>query len=88
MTRPRVIQFPHPGFECSRSGRFRYRQAVTRSNTLHEAHPRDEIGVMGWKPEGSIHDRKYLTATGSVLAAVGTPLAQHVQLGFWTAACL
>ncbi len=72
----RLVQFPHPGFEYSPAERVRY-------SLIPGARKSDGTGLMGWKDEGSPHNRKYLRARGAVMRGPDGPIEVDVTLGFW-----
>jgi hypothetical protein len=53
VTRPKVVQFVHPGFEYHKKE--------------HVGPAEQRSGVMPWKDGGSVHDRKFMWHTGSAL---------------------
>ena len=65
----RVIQFPHPGFEYT--------------GARYLGPKKQRTGVMEWKEEGTVHNRKYLVATGTVMDSSSGPERDGVRLGFW-----
>ena len=65
----RVIQFPHPGFQ--------------HTSTRYLGPKKQRTGVMEWKEEGTVHNRKYLVASGSVVDPTTLEYRVGVQLGFW-----
>ena len=69
MTRPKVVQFVHPGFE--------YHQ------TKHIGPRQQRSGVMQWKDGGSIHDRKFMWHTGSAFDPATGEDHANVPLTFW-----
>lgn len=69
MTRPKVVQFVHPGFEYHKRD--------------HVGTRDQRSGVMPWKDGGSIHDRKFMWHPGSALD-IGTGVDYvDVPLTFW-----
>jgi hypothetical protein len=69
MTRPKVVQFVHPGFE------YQKREHIG---------PRTQrSGIMPWKDGGSIHDRKFMWHTGSALDVNSNQEHVGVPLTFW-----
>ena len=65
----RVIQFPHPGFEYT--------------GARYLGPKKQRTGVMEWKEEGTVHNRKYLVASGSAVDPTTSTHREGVKLGFW-----
>lgn len=69
MTKPKIVQFVHPGFEYQKHG--------------HVGPRHQRSGVMAWKDGGSIHDRKFMWHPGSALDVTGGVDHADVPLTFW-----
>lgn len=69
MTRPKVVQFVHPGFEYH------------KQEHIGPRHQRS--GVMTWKDGGSKHDRKFMWHVGSALDVESGVDHPDVPLTFW-----
>jgi hypothetical protein len=69
VTKPKIVQFVHPGFEYQKRE--------------HVGPRHQRSGVMAWKDGGSIHDRKFMWHPGSALDVTGGVDHADVPLTFW-----
>lgn len=69
MTKPKIVQFVHPGFEYHKRE--------------HVGPRHQRSGVMSWKDGGSTHDRKFIWHSGSALDVTSGVDHADVPLSFW-----